>query len=483
MQEAEAERAISRAKKRPEFPALLEASVVGWDPLGADLPEFIGFMRDPLLHSLLGEAIACDPDLERVLTHLRRCLLLHPDGDAVTFEFACALASQCFNTEYSYVASDDETRQLNQFETQLDAVLQAAPSPSAERLLALAAMYAPLHRLRGWERMTGWRASELSETFRPLWQEQVVHHREERDIADQIEALTPIRDAVSGAVREQYEANPYPRWLCFPPPPPQARRGSILVAGCGTGRHPIYTALTYPDCEVLAVDLSRASLAYGVRMARRLGANNVTFRQADILELGALDRRFDQIEAIGVLHHLEDPLAGWRVLARLLQPGGSMRVALYSETARRRLGATRDFIRERGFAATEQDIRRCRREILDLPADHAARAAMESDDFYSCSGFRDLVMHVRERRFTLPQIAGCLAELGLELQALLCAPELKAKFQATFPDPAALADLARWHEFEQRHPDSFRGMYQFFCGGGLRYDPSPRQGPDKEISR
>ncbi len=39
--------------------------------------------------------------------------------------------------------------------------------------------------------------------------------------------------------------------------------------------------------------------------------------------LGGLGRQFDLIECVGVLHHLGDPLAGWRVLVSLLKPGGS----------------------------------------------------------------------------------------------------------------------------------------------------------------
>ena len=35
---------------------------------------------------------------------------------------------------------------------------------------------------------------------------------------------------------------------------------NILVAGCGTGRHSINVARSFPDANVLAVDISRASL-------------------------------------------------------------------------------------------------------------------------------------------------------------------------------------------------------------------------------
>src|SRR5205814_5471700 len=104
----------------------------------------------------------------------------------------------------------------------------------------------------------------------------------------------------------------------------------ILIAGCGTGRHPIQVARAYPDVEILAVDLSLASLAYAARMTELLGISNIIYRQADILKLGDLDQRFAVVECSGVLHHLDDPLVGWRVLVKLLESDGLMRISLYS---------------------------------------------------------------------------------------------------------------------------------------------------------
>jgi SAM-dependent methyltransferase len=475
--QALAARAIHRLKSRAEFPVLLEASVVGWDPLGADRAEVEPFLSDPQLGALLSGALVNDPDLELVLTHLRRCMLLG-DADAVSLELRCALARQCFHIEYAYFAAEDEAAPLRELQARLAPILQAAKasSPALERLLVLAAAYAPLSQVPGWETMLQWPETSVSADFQPVWREQVIQHRREREIAARLEALTPIRDAVSLAVRSHYEDNPYPRWFSLPRPQPRtlaelapglrapAGRGSVLIAGGGTGLHPIQTALSLPDCDVLAVDLSRASLAYAARKAEEIGVDNLRFGQADILELGALRGRFDLIESAGVLHHLADPLAGWRVLAALLQNGGVMRLSLYSELARRPLAATRDFIRDHGFAPSAEGIRLCRRAILDLPDGHPARSAMHSDDFYAASGFRDLVMHAHETLFSFPQIARCLEALDFVFLGLFLAPpEVMAAFGKMFPDPAAHTDLEAWDAFEQRNPEAFRGMYHVSC--------------------
>ena len=137
----------------------------------------------------------------------------------------------------------------------------------------------------------------------------------------------------------------------------------MLIAGCGTGQHAIETAQRFAGARVLAIDLSLTSLAYALRKTRELGVRNIEYAQADILKLGTIGRTFDVIESSGVLHHLADPFAGWRVLLSLLRPGGFMAVGLYSEIARADIVEARAFIAERGYGSSADDIRRCRQEL------------------------------------------------------------------------------------------------------------------------
>ena len=82
--------------------------------------------------------------------------------------------------------------------------------------------------------------------------------------------------------------------------------------------------------------------------------------------------------------------------------------------------------------------------------------------FFSLSAVRDLVFHVQEYRFTLPQIKNCLNELGLKF----CGFENEAatsNFRDFHGNEADIYDLELWHQFEERNPQSFAGMYQFWC--------------------
>lgn len=246
-------------------------------------------------------------------------------------------------------------------------------------------------------------------------------------------------------------------------------RPSILIAGCGTGRHVAIASALNPDSRIMAIDLSRASLAYAVRRAGELGLRNVEFAQADVLELEGLDRRFDVIECSGVLHHMQDPAEGWRVLAGRLNPGGRMKIGLYSEIGRRPVVAAQRFIAERGYAADPEGMRAARAAILQLPRENEARAVADTLDFYSLSGCRDLLFHVQERRYSLGEIEGMLATLGLDFLGF----EFESRatlidYQREYPqDPAAVC-LRNWSEYESRHPGAFAGMYQFWVTSGAR---------------
>jgi SAM-dependent methyltransferase len=396
------------------------------------------------------------------------------------FEFACALARHCFHAEYAFWAEDDELAYVASTRVAVEAVL-AAPAPNShalEPLLVRVTLYESLHGLAGAEHLMG---LEWSEAFKPVMDEQFGHRLRERELAAKIPALTPIEGAVSQAVRAQYEENPYPLWVSVQHPGvepfealasrlrpdrpvrPGAAPPQILIAGCGTGLHPIQVARAQPASAILAVDLSMASLAYAARMAERLGINNITFAKADLLKLGTLGRKFSVIESVGVLHHLEDPLSGWRVLTGLLEEDGLMRIALYSTRARIGIRAARDHLEPMNLPRTADGIRRCRRAIMNLPDGHPARDVLGFGDFYTLNGCRDLLMHVQEHTFTLPQIAQCLDALGLRLLKVECNAQAQERFRTMFPDPAAATDPGAWDRLESAYPDTFRGMTQFWC--------------------
>ncbi len=406
--------------------------------------------RGRLFLLLLEHALVADPGFEAEMTALRREVL----ETGASLELACALAQQCFLNEYVWPETPEETRMLESLKT------------GTAMEVALMAMYRPP---RATEKPAGG-----GEAFERLWRRLVDEPRAEAALVPRIPALSRVDDEVSRRVQGQYEANPYPRWhrapAAAPYPLPRMLRSlfphlksialsetpEVLIAGCGTGRHAAITAQLQPHGRVLAVDISRASLAYAMRRCQELGLTNVRFAQGDILGLGALRERFDLIECSGVLHHMADPLAGWRVLLGLLKAGGVMKLGLYSELGRRDIAAARELV-------AGLEVREARRRILALPAGHPARNVAALRDFYSASGARDLILHVQEHRFTLRRLAQAIEALGVEFLGFEFTDKnaLRA-YRARFPeDPAALS-FDNWASFEQEHPDTFASMYQFW---------------------
>jgi len=231
----------------------------------------------------------------------------------------------------------------------------------------------------------------------------------------------------------------------------------VLIAGCGTGRHAIELAQSLPGgSAVLAIDLSRASLGYAIRKTPR--ELSIDYAQADILGLDALGRAFDLISAMGVLHHMADPLAGWRILTGLLRPQGIMHLGLYSETARQPVTEARALIAELNYRATPADIRRARLALAERN-----HPVTRWGDFYSMSDCRDLLFHVEEHRFTLARIEAALDELGLRFLGFELGPRDGALCREAFARAGRpMTDLAHWQTIEAEHPDLFAGMYQFW---------------------
>ena len=236
---------------------------------------------------------------------------------------------------------------------------------------------------------------------------------------------------------------------------------SVLIAGCGTGQHSIGTAARYKNSRVLAIDLSLSSLAYAKRKTEELGFKNIEYMQADILDLGKLDRQFDIVESAGVLHHMDNPMSGWKVLTGCLKGGGLMKIGLYSERAREDVVAIRNEIKESGVGTSNFEMLAYRDKIMSSEEEHHKRIRTVPD-FYNLSMLRDLLFHVKEHRFTLPQIKNCLNELQLKF----CGFEDKdivSRFKKFHGDGSDTCDLVLWHKFEESNPDIFIGMYQFLC--------------------
>ena len=396
-------------------------------------------------------------------------------NDSETLKFQTALSSYCFTNEYLYDQTDEENEALKELENLVEKKLTNGQQPSPTEVLCLTS-YKPLHEY-SWLHLLA-----IPVELEALQRKQILEPEEEKQLRSTIPILQEIKDKVSCKVQEQYEQNPYPRWTNLGLPLVSQTISTfiresnlrilnlsinevdipqILIAGCGTGEHSITTASTFKNCDVLAIDLSLSSLAFAKRKAEELGISNIEYMQADILDLKALNRKFDIIESVGVLHHMNNPMVGWKVLADCLNTGGLMRIGLYSELARKSIVQIRDEIEHLNIESS-YDAMKLFRNKIGSSEEESHKLIVSSLDFYSMSAFRDLLFHVQEHRFTIPQIEASLTQLGL----MFCGFEtvhVVQKFKLKNFTENALYDLEKWDTFEKENPKVFAGMYQFWC--------------------
>ena len=422
--------------------------------------------QHPLLNALLQSAPLCDLALEQFLTKLRKTLLLNPTFIESASELTASLAQQCFINEYIYPVSDVET-----------AVLKTLASPAH---LLIQACYQPLHTCAEAET---WSTKLWPEPLQAVIQQQIIEPHQEAALAAAMPALTPISEGVSQAVQAMYEESPYPRWVrTQKASAPQSLNAflsntyplsgfvpltsdnplHILIAGGGTGQHPLHTARRFTGAQVQVIDLSRRSLAYAQRKTQELDLNNLQFAQADILQIGQINNTFDLIESVGVLHHMANPWAGWEALLTRLKPKGLMKLGFYSQTARQQINQLRDFIKTQGFGNTPEAIRAYRQHLIAHSQSNDIGSIFLLRDFYSTSACRDLLFHVQEHQLTLPEIDAFLQSHGLRFIGFETDANTLNTYRQEFPGDPAATNLSNWHQFEQRHSSTFISMYQFW---------------------
>ena len=224
----------------------------------------------------------------------------------------------------------------------------------------------------------------------------------------------------------------------------------ILVAGCGTVE-PIAIALANPKAEIVAIDLSEASIR---SLKRKLFLHRLTKRvgamQGDLLALPSMLGNFDYIVATGVLHHLPDPSVGLHALEQRLAPGGIVRLMLYSTQGREWIERLRDW----RITLNIKSRKELESALAALPATHPFRItyALHSD-VKSESGLRDAFFHVQEKSFDALEMAAFLGSAGLEARRFLHRtggqPNSILPHGAQLSDWEKIAVLDRLHALEE----------------------------------
>ncbi|MEE8118694.1 MAG: methyltransferase domain-containing protein [Gammaproteobacteria bacterium] len=438
---------------------------------------------DILLIKTLNTVYVTEPVFEKVLTLLRRKLLFIDDAEkGKPYEqLVAALALQSVLNEFVFAVDSEEQGIIRDLE-------KKASDLEPWGLLRLA-MYEPFAKQSCVDSLKNRTPYQFPEVLENLLVATLDQDSRELALAKSVDSFGSAANAKPKAVQKMYEENPYPRWTTLghvaavplaailheeipgfvAPSFTDGRDFSLLIAGCGTGRHALRGALGYLGADVLAVDLSRRSLGYAQRKATDLGVSNITFQQTNIFDLPKLSKKFEVIETIGTLETLDDPAEGWTALRQCLEPNGLLHVGAYSELSRRPVITAREKIAELGLKTTPGDMRQFRGLVMDGKLGEAGDALLTNGDFYSLSGIRDFLFHVSESRFYVKDIKRFLNENQLKFVGFTQHPVALLKlYRDQYPQDTTMNNLDNWIELEEQHADSVAQimnlrMYYFWC--------------------
>lgn len=200
-----------------------------------------------------------------------------------------------------------------------------------------------------------------------------------------------------------------------------------LFAGGGTGDATIMLAQQLSDidanAEIVYLDISEASRDIARARAEARGLTGIRFVTGSLNDLPTLGLgEFDYIDCCGVLHHLEDPLAGMKTLGHALLPHGGMGVMLYAPLGRTGVYHVQALVRMVSENATDDmklDI--ARRTLNSLPQTNWLKRNPFVGDHTSLGdpGIYDLLLHARDRAYSIMEIAELVAKAELRLVTFL----------------------------------------------------------------
>ncbi len=435
------------------------------------------FLSIKIISSLLSMIPITDIKIEMAIRNLRYKILL--DIESITesekvIEVSQLIAKQCFINEYIYPITLEEELAISKLEKKINEKLKKSNADKYILEILCLASYKTLNSY-------SWSNKILDiHKIRDVLKQQIINPITELKIGKNLRSKE-ILNSTSLKVQDQYENNPYPRWekIALKNSPSRVidyfdnldlkidrtiinkwDNINVLVAGCGTGQHAITTATKYKNAFITALDLSAQSLSYAKRKAEEFEIKNIEFVQMDLLNLSSYGKKFNIIESVGVLHHMDEPYDGWKILCDNLHFGGLIMIGLYSKIARKHIEKIRNDFNINKAQINKKNIINVRDKIIFSNSDDYELIKL-SPDFYSFSNLVDLLFHVKEHTFTIPEISNLINRLKL----IFCGFEnydLINFYKKFYGNESDLYNLKLWHEFELNNPRIFAGMYQFW---------------------
>lgn len=193
----------------------------------------------------------------------------------------------------------------------------------------------------------------------------------------------------------------------------------VLVAGGGTGDATVYLAeqLKHHGAHIVHLEMNRASTAIARERAHIRGLDNIEWIDDSVLSLPTLSLEpFDYIHCSGVLHHLQDPDAGLRVLRAVLKPGGALGLMVYARAGRSGVNQLQQMLRMAHAGETDlaRKIASTRQILASLPAGNGFRRAedLHQDHRDGEAGLANLLLQTHNHAYSVDELFDWLSDDG-----------------------------------------------------------------------
>ena len=195
----------------------------------------------------------------------------------------------------------------------------------------------------------------------------------------------------------------------------------VLIAGGGTGDSTVYLAeqLKDTDAEIVYLDFSKNSMKIAQERAKNRGLKNITWINDSILNVPDLKiGKFDYIQCSGVLHHLESPDAGLKVLSDSLTEKGGMGIMVYAQYGRTGVYQIQEIMRmvNEGVQSRQEEVKNGWEVINALPQTNwysRGKDLLADHVNHGDVGMYDMFLHKQDRAYTIPEIYEFVEKAGL----------------------------------------------------------------------
>lgn len=248
----------------------------------------------------------------------------------------------------------------------------------------------------------------------------------------------------------------------------------VLVAGGGTGDSTVWIAkqlMDFKNTEVVNIDFSKTSMDIAKKRAEYQGVTNVTWIEDSILNIPKLGLgKFDLFNCIGVLHHLQDPNLGLKILSDALKADGSGHMMVYAQYGRTGVYQIQELLRmvNRNTKTMQEEVKNAWEIINHLPESNwymKHQALLQDHRNFGDVGLYDLFLHKQDRAYTIPQLYDFVEGAGMNIISYT-SPYVRAclNINSYLPESTLKTQLM---SFDDKTREA---MCEIICGKIIKHD-------------